>query len=129
MSDRIIVLVSDLDNTIHGEINVLDGPEQATRFVEQLIESGFEQDRIRVFFGDEVQMEVHHRPVVSLGAPTRTNEEVAPQTEPADDTAAEQQEEAPQPTTARAKSHQIEEVGGEPFVKNGVRFSTLFRPA
>jgi hypothetical protein len=128
---KMIVMVSDLDNTIHGEINILEGPDQATRFVEGLIESGFEQERIRVFVGDELQMEVHHRPVVSLSQSqpgTRTieeegqtsEEEIAEASDEADDTAR---------VTARASTLGMEEVTAEPYSKNGVRFSTLFRPA
>jgi len=129
-NNKVIVMVSDLDDGVHGEINVLEGPDQAARFVETLIESGFEQERIRVFVGDEMQMEVHHRPVVSLNPGTkRARQEDAPQGE---DSEAEDDEEVEEETIAAAQvksSRRIEEVNAEPMIKNGVRFSSMFRPA
>jgi hypothetical protein len=124
MSDKMIVLVCDLDDAIHGEINVLDGAEAAARFVETLLESGFERERIRVFVGDEMQMEVHHRPVVSILGTERASTEDAPATEVAP------QESTPEQETATARSATLQsEEEAEPFVKNGVRFSTQFRAA
>ena len=127
MSGRVVVMVSDLDDAIHGEINVLQSPEEATRLVETLLESGFEQERIRIFLGDEMQMEVRHRPVVSLSSTDtgRTSKEDAPPAE-VPETPNTQEEEAAT-VSARSRSLQFEEVAAEPFVKNGVRFSSLLR--
>src|SRR5712691_2922323 len=72
MSNGVIVMVSDLDDPKHGELNVLESHEKAARMVEKLLESGFEQKRIRIFNGDEMGMQIAHRPVVALvsgGAP------------------------------------------------------------
>jgi hypothetical protein len=124
MADKMIVLVCDLDDAIHGEINVLDGPEETTRFVESLLESGFERERIRVFLGDEMQMEIHHRPVVSLLGNERTSAE-----EPIrqDAEVAPQDSDEAESVTTRSATLQPDQ-GQEPFVKNGVRFHTQFRP-
>ena len=132
--NKVIVMVSDLDDNIHGEINVLEGPDQASRFVETLLESGFDRERIRVFVGDEMMMEVHHRPVVQLLGNSRTEKE-----EPRDDGGEDfpdepqqEEEETGAAVTARARTLTIDEVAAavaEPFMKNGVRFSTQFRPA
>ena len=124
---RVIVMVSDLDDAIHGEINVLQSQEEATRLVETLLESGFEQERIRIFVGDEMQMEVHHRPVVSLSTTDkgRTSKEDTPPGEVPE--TPNTQEEEPVTVSARSRSLHFEEVAAEPFVKNGVRFSSLFR--
>ena len=137
MSGRIIVLVSDLDDSSHGEINVLEGPDQAAHFVETLLESGFDQERVRIFGGDELQMQVHHRPVVSLLNPNpsqngRDRKEQLVQSEAAPEPQAEEQElevarSAPAPRAARNLEYQ--EVAAEPFVQNGVRFSSMFKPA
>jgi hypothetical protein len=132
MANKVIVMVSDLDDAIHGEINVLESPDQAAHFVESLIESGFDQQRIRVFLGGEMEMEVHHRPVVSLNP--RANEAMsapAPAQAEAPEASAEATEERPVAASSRARTLRIEEVGipAEPFVKNGVRFSSQFRPA
>jgi hypothetical protein len=138
MTGRIIVLVSDLDDSSHGEVNVLETPEQAAHFVETLLESGFEQARVRVFGGDEMQMQVHHRPVVSLTNPDlaqngrgRKEEvlEAAPEPQVVEEAAPVARAAAAQaPRAARSAEYQ-EVVAAEPFVQNGVRFSSMFKPA
>jgi hypothetical protein len=129
MSSTVIVVVSDLDNAAHGEINVMDSPQKAARLVETLLESGYDQERIRVFSAEEFQMQVHHRPVVSLMTAEGDADE-EPQLDIAGAEDAGQQEEAPVAAgAASARSSLIAEEPAEPFVKNGVRFSTQFRPA
>lgn len=137
MLNKVIVMVSDLDDASHGEINVLDGPEQAAHFVETLLESGFEQERVRLFGGDELQMQVHQRPVVSLISNARGRNEEAPVPEEAE---AEAEAPAPEPRlqqeqvaasktlSARARSV-MDEIAAQPFMRNGVRFSSQFPPA
>jgi hypothetical protein len=141
MSNKVIVMVSDLDDASHGEINVLDSPEHAARFVETLLESGFEQERVRVFGGDELQMQVHHRPVVNLltGARGGQKEEAPKQQEqdPAQAPAPQQERvEVASANTAtvgaNVASHAkavLSEIAAQPFERNGVRFSSQFRPA
>lgn len=135
MSGRIIVLVSDLDDASHGEVSILESPDQAAHFVETLLESGFEQERVRVFGGDELHMQVHHRPVVSLmntettqngrGRKEALVQDGAPQPQLEEEVQVARS--APAPARARAMEHQ--EVAGEPFVQNGVRFSSMFKTA
>ena len=105
-NNKVIVMVSDLDDAVHGEINVLDGPDLATRFVETLLESGFERERIRVFVGDEMMMEVHHRPVVSLLGNSRTGKE-EPQEEEAPDEAPSTKRKRQAPPLRRAPALQL----------------------
>jgi len=137
MSNTVIVLVSDLDDTKHGEINIADSPIKAARLVETLLEAGFDRERIRIFTGNELGMQVTHRPVVALlngdapadGASGDSQE--ATQEAPAKAAGElELQEAASGRTKAQiADTTAIEKVTATPFVKNGVRFSTLFRPA
>lgn len=134
MSGRIIILVSDLDDGSHGEINVLDSAEQAAHFVETLLESGFEQERIRIFGGDELAMQVRHRPVVSLTSPDQTQNGSGRKEEVRNEASQPQQvEDAPVARVIaqapRAQTLQFQEVAAEPFVQNGVRFSSMFKPA
>ena len=137
MTNKVIVMVSDLDDASHGEINILESPEHAARFVETLLESGFEQERVRVFGGDELQMQVHHRPVVNLltgarggqkeNAPKEGEQEAAPQQERVEVASAKAA-----PAGANVASHAkavLDEIAAQPFVRNGVRFSSQFRPA
>ena len=138
MSDRIIILVSDLDDASHGEVNILEDHDQAAHFVETLLESGFEQERVRIFGGDELQMQVHHRPVVSLlnQNPTQNGrgqkddldqDETSPQSQLDEEENEEAIRATPAPRVTRSLEYQ--EAGAEPFVQNGVRFSSMFKPA
>jgi hypothetical protein len=133
MSNKVIVMVSDLDDASHGEINVLDGPELAAHFVETLLESGFEQERVRVFGGDELQMQVHQRPVVSLISTVRGRKEEAQPAEqaaaPAPPATPQQEQVAASKTVAARARAVMDEITAQPFMRNGVRFSSQFPPA
>ena len=125
MSSKVIVVVADLDNSAHGEINVLESPEEAAQLVETLIESGYDQTRVRAFKADEFQISVYHRPVVALT--TAAAADVAEQTEiPSAGGEADQEENVPDGGAKLAKSLVTAEAAPEPFMRNGVRFSTQF---
>ncbi len=130
MSNRVIVMVYDQDDAKHGEISVMENPQKAARLVETLLEAGFSQDRIRIFTGDEMGMQVNHRPVVSLvdarAAGTAANEEAA-EPPPAPERAPQQDVAAASPRAAGAPVAEMSMAA--PFTREGVRFSTLFRPA
>ncbi|MFQ6019439.1 MAG: hypothetical protein ACE5KW_01640 [Dehalococcoidia bacterium] len=66
MQTKVIILVADKDDDKHGEISVLDDAKKAEQLVETLLEAGFEEERIRVFKGDELDMQITHRPMVTL---------------------------------------------------------------
>ncbi len=66
MDETIIVLVSDKDDSKHGEISILDDPQKAERLVETLLEAGFDERRIRVFNGRSSEFQISRRPVVAL---------------------------------------------------------------
>ena len=66
MDETIIVMVSDKDDSKHGEISILDDPRKAERLVETLLEAGFDESRIRVFNGRSSEFQISHRPVVAL---------------------------------------------------------------
>jgi len=127
MSNKTIVMVSDLDDAGHGAIHVLSNSREGARLVETLLEAGFEQDRIRVFAGEEMEMQVTHRPVVALVTngvdtepddPQQTEDSVADEAEEAEEL---EPERRPEPEPALSVF--------QPYTRNGVRFSTLFRPA
>jgi hypothetical protein len=135
MLNKVIVMVSDLDDASHGEINVLDGPEQAAHFVETLLESGFAQERVRVFGGDELQMQIHQRPVVSLISNVRGRKEEAPRQEeeeavaPAPQARPQQEQVAASKTLSARARAVMDEIAVQPFMRNGVRFSSQFPSA
>jgi len=67
MPPKTIVIVSDRNDAKYGEIKVLDSPEQAERLIETFLDSGCEQERIRIFNGDELVPQISYKPVVSFG--------------------------------------------------------------
>jgi hypothetical protein len=130
MSNEVIVLVSDLDDANHGELKKFGSQEEAARLIESLLESGFETKRIRAFNANKIEMHVSHRPVVALvggersaavdSEPEPTVEEVTESSEPEQELVA---------VGATAKAEIRQEVDPKPFVRDGVRFSSLFKPA
>lgn len=117
MDRSVIVMVVDPEDRKRGEITVMDDPREAARYAESLLIAGLEQDRIRIFTASEVQVSVTHRPVVTLVAPGGEGPGAEPRAEGQEGPGAEGEageEKAEEPT---------------PFVQNGVRFSSLFRPS
>jgi hypothetical protein len=137
MTGRVIVMVCDLDDSSHGEINVMDSHDLAARFVESLLESGFDQGRVRVFSGDELNIQVRHRPVVQISTPDPTQNGSGRKEEEQPEATSDRRQVGDQPVARIAlaeapvaSSLAFQEVAAaEPFVQNGMRFSTMFRPA
>ena len=69
-SKKVILLVTDVGNPSHGEIQEHSDPEEASRMIETLLDSGYEQDRIQVFTGTKSEIAVAYRPVVTIAATT-----------------------------------------------------------
>ena len=116
MAAQFIVLLTEETEAARGELKFLDTPADVARYIEVLLEGGFAKENIRVFHGNEIELAVSYRPVVSLA----TADE-AP-AEPATD----------EPDDAGARDGDVPE-GDESDegqgVRNGVRFSELFRPS
>ena len=110
MSTKVIVMVSDRDNAKRGEITVADNPRTAAHLVETLLEAGFQRGQIKLYSGDETEMCISSRPIVAL----------------VDNSSTPNARESVEPNETAEKSTDEE---ATPFVKNGVRFSSLFRPA
>ncbi len=116
MPANIIVMVSDQEDARRGEITVLDNPRKAEVLVQTLLEAGFDQERIRLFSGSRAHMQVSSRPVVALvDEPSPSTPTVGPLVEATL---------KPEKTVRKAREEQP-----APFMKDGVRFSSLFRPA
>ncbi len=129
MSGKVIVVVTDLDNAAHGEINVFESQEEAAQLVETLIESGYDQARVRAFAAEEFHIRVYHRPVVALT--TAAEVDADEQTEAASaGREADQEEDVPVVASVKpAPSLLMVEAAPEPFTRNGLRFSAQFGPA
>ncbi len=104
---KTLVIVSDPDDERRGKITLADDAGDAARVIETLLESGCSQSLIRVFYAAGLDMSVQHRPVVSIA---RTSPVL---------------EVAGSETLVAAATPAGDSV---PFVKDGVRFSSLFRP-
>ena len=66
MTAKIILLVSESNDSTFGEVIVLDEIRKAECAIEALLEAGFEQERVRVFTGPEINIQVTYRPLVVL---------------------------------------------------------------
>ncbi len=117
MTAQFMVLLTDEKDAARGEIRWLDSASAVARFIETLLEGGFDGECIRVFHASEVALEVTYRPVVSLSASADP-----PQQTPADPGEPEGDE---YPVDGQAEGEEPEEQG----VRNGVRLSELFRPS
>ncbi len=121
MSGKTLVVIYDQEDDKHGEISITESPQKAARLVETLLEAGFERDRIRIFTGGEMSMQVTHRPVVALVDDGTPREQ-----------ASETVEEAPKTTKAEPEEVLVKAASKDaaaPLTKDGVRFSQAFRPA
>ncbi len=144
MDETIIVLVSDKDDSKHGEISILDDPQKAERLVETLLEAGFDESRIRVFNGRSSEFQISHRPVVALvdgsGEGTRRPAAEGKSREgKAEEPAAQKERREGKAEVAVAQSRiqeppddemtEEEEAPATAEVADTVRFSSLFRSA
>jgi len=118
MSGQTVVMVLDPDDPKRGEITILPAAHEAARLAEDLIESGVQIERIRIFDATELSMKVQHKPVVSLGADDHDDEFPSQAGGPSEE---------PEPVPVFANDSQAEAPAEEPLVQNGVRFSSLFK--
>jgi hypothetical protein len=80
MTAKVIVFVADRGDQRFGEVSVFDSSGEAERLLETLLEAGYDQQRIHVFSGAEMEARVSHRPVVALvtGDQEEVSESAAP---------------------------------------------------
>jgi hypothetical protein len=128
MAGKTVVMVLDRDDPKRGEITMLREPQEAARFAEDLIESGVEVERIRIFDANELEMRVVHKPVVSLG----TNDGDDPPADVVEEPPLEHEELEPVAVRSGASDDDLDLPDGqsfseEPLMRNGVRFSSLFK--
>jgi hypothetical protein len=125
MSGKTLVVVYEADDNKRGEISIVENPQKAARLVETLLEAGFERDRIRIFTGGEMGMQVTHRPVVALVDDDSSTETPSETIEEAPAPAPKAEAKAAETVTVRASTKEAP----APLTKDGVRFSQAFRPA
>ena len=118
MTAQFIVLLTEGKDAARGELRFLDAPADVAHYIEVLLEGGHAKENIRVFHGNEIELEVSYRPVVSLAA--AEEEDSRPEAE------ALPEGEAQNGDLPEGELPEGDEVQG---VRNGVRFSELFRPS
>ena len=127
MNTKVIVLVADRSDPKHGEIVVVDTTAEAERLVETLLEAGFDQERVRVFSGVEMEAQVSQHPKVELVE--RGTDEPAPAHDlPAHDSPA---KEKVQTAEALSEAHAAErenENGSAPSLHNPPERSVEMMP-
>lgn len=137
MRNKTLVVVSDLDDSGHAEINVVDGAEMASRLVETLLEEGCDKERIRVFSAEEMDMRVTQRPVVALTV-AEDEQPLEEDQRDAEEEREEAEKESPVLATDDAQAEPVVSsmmpphapvMDSSPYTRDGVRFSSLFRPA
>jgi hypothetical protein len=117
MTAQFIVLLTEEKDAVRGELKFLNTSADVAHYIEVLLEGGYAQENIRVFHGNEVELAISYRPVVSLAASEETPAEPTP-----DDSA----EGAGASDGDVPEGEESDEAQG---VRNGVRFSELFRPS
>lgn len=62
----VILLVADPNDSSHPQATLFDDPADAARAIEDLLQSGLEEERLSVFFGTKAEILVSFRPVVDF---------------------------------------------------------------
>ena len=71
----VVVVVLDPDRVDRGEFSLLTDREDAARYIEHLVESGTDHERIRVLAGGELQVQLSYRPVINLADEEQPSED------------------------------------------------------
>ena len=66
LDTKVIVITEDLNDPERRDVAILNGSAEAERLIETLLREGVTQERIQVFTGAKVEMEVTQQPVVTL---------------------------------------------------------------
>ncbi len=69
LESKILVVTLDEDTTQEGQAHFFADSQEATRFIETLVESGLGAGRIMVFQGTPMNVSVSYRPVVAIEQP------------------------------------------------------------
>lgn len=118
MTAQFMVLLTEEGDATRGEVKFLSSPNDVANYIEVLLEAGHAREKIRVFQGEEVGVEISYRPVVSLAAAGDASSET----------------EIPDAFAVGVASNgdaPAQEAAGDdgPGMLNGVRLSELFRPS
>ena len=134
MTDKTIVILLQENSTSCGDVNEFDEARDAEKYIEGLLEAGFERQNIRVMEAHGLNLAITPRPIVSLHAVTAPAVEPSPHEDRVDVVSASASDapsveppiemSAPEPQWERAPGPEAPEA--EPYTRNGVRFSSAF---
>src|SRR5574342_476751 len=68
MTAQFMVLLTEDGDATRGEVKFLGSPNDVANYIEVLLEAGHAREKVRVFQGEEIGVEISYRPVVSLSA-------------------------------------------------------------
>ena len=131
MTTKTIVILLQENSSNHGEVNEFDQPQDAERFIEGLLEAGFERRSIRALTAHDIDLLITQKPTVSL---------LSGKDSTADAPSAEESEKVVPPSGHTNGAHAAtemkasespaepvsEDAGSAPYTRNGVRFSSMF---
>lgn len=66
MTDKTIVILLEENSSSYGNVNDFDQPQDAERYIEGLLEAGYDRERIRVMEAHGLNVEVTPKPIVVL---------------------------------------------------------------
>ena len=66
MTDKTIVILLEENSSSYGNVNDFDQPEDAERYIEGLLEAGYDRERIRVMEAHGLNVEITPKPIVVL---------------------------------------------------------------
>src|SRR5574341_1569083 len=139
MTSKTMVVLLQENSDTRGEINWFDYAQDAERFIESILEAGFDRRSIRVLEGQDMDVLITQKPMVTLLAaekvlqletpvveipevlPVAIVEDVSDSEEMVEIATFELQMERELVSVAAAPSEDA-----EPYTKNGIRFSSAF---
>jgi hypothetical protein len=112
-----MVLLTEDGDVTRGEVKFLNSSNDVANYIEVLLEAGHAREKVRVFQGEEIGVEISYRPVVSLSA--------------ADTHTEAEGQDVLGIGVAQNGDVPVKETAGNdgPGMLNGVRLSELFRPS
>lgn len=144
MTSKTMVVLLQENSDTRGEINWFDYAQDAERFIEGLLEAGYERQSIRVMEGQDMDVLVTQKPMVTLLSADKVFQPETPVIEVREVVPAVVLEEIPELSVETVEvasfdfamepepERELVSVAAapsedaEPYTKNGIRFSSAF---
>ncbi|HET9477428.1 MAG TPA: hypothetical protein VFP63_08065 [Dehalococcoidia bacterium] len=144
MTSKTMVVLLQENSDTRGEINWFDYAQDAERFIESLLDAGFERQSIRVMEGQDMDVLITQKPMVTLLAADKVFQAEPPVIEIREIVPAAVVEELPELSVETVEVNTFDfamepdperelvsvaaapSEDAEPYTKNGIRFSSAF---